>query len=99
MFGGVVLINGILAILLIEFFQAVGWREVQPAEGSEAAAALYELEPIDDVAVLAERHLVDLLEGATLREAGPPWHRHPAISPARPEDWIDFLCRHPARRQ
>ena len=56
-----------------------------------------ELEPIDDVAVLAERHLVRLLEGATLREAGPPWHRHPAISLARAEDWIDFLDRHPFR--
>jgi hypothetical protein len=39
-FGGVVLINGILAILLIEFFQAIGWWEVQPAGGSAAAAAL-----------------------------------------------------------
>jgi hypothetical protein len=58
-----------------------------------------ELEPIDDVVVLAERHLVDLLEGATLREAGPPWRRHPAISLARPEDWIDFLDRHPSRRR
>jgi hypothetical protein len=38
-FGGVVLINGILAILLIEFFQAIGWWEVQPA-GASAAAAL-----------------------------------------------------------
>jgi hypothetical protein len=34
-FGGVVLINGILAILLIEFFQSIGWWEVQPAGGAE----------------------------------------------------------------
>jgi hypothetical protein len=58
-----------------------------------------ELEPIDDVVVLAERHLVDLLEGATLHEAGPPWHRHLAISLARPEDWLDFLDRLPARER
>lgn len=58
-----------------------------------------ELEPIDGVTVLAERHLVGLLEGATLRQAGPPWHRHAAISLAQPEDWIDFLDRHPARRR
>ena len=58
-----------------------------------------ELEPIDDVAVLAERHLVGILEGATLREAGPPWNRHPAIAMARPEEWLDFLDRHPSRSQ
>jgi hypothetical protein len=58
-----------------------------------------ELEPIDDVLFLAERHLVAILEGATLREAGPPWHRHLAVSLARPEDWIDFLDRHPTRRR
>ncbi|HEX5013843.1 MAG TPA: hypothetical protein VFV72_06740 [Candidatus Limnocylindrales bacterium] len=39
-FGGVVLINGILAILLIEVFQAIGWWEVQPADRREGAAAL-----------------------------------------------------------
>ena len=53
-----------------------------------------ELQPIDEVAVLAERHLAGLLEGATLREAGPPWHRHLALSLARAEDWIGFLDRH-----
>jgi hypothetical protein len=58
-----------------------------------------ELEPIDDVTVLAERRLVEVLEGATLREVGPPWHRHLAISLARPEEWIDFLDRHPSRRR
>jgi hypothetical protein len=39
-FGGVVLINGILAIVLIEFFQSIGWWEVQPAAGAEGTAAL-----------------------------------------------------------
>jgi hypothetical protein len=39
-FGGAVLINGILGILLIEFFQAIGWWEVPPATGAEGAAAL-----------------------------------------------------------
>lgn len=57
-----------------------------------------ELEPIEGVAILTQRHLVGLLEAATLREAGPPWHRHPAISLAPPEAWIDFLDRHPSRR-
>lgn len=68
--------------------------------GEPAAEPCYvELEPIDNVVVLAERHLVDTLEGATVREAGPRWHRHPAISLARPEDWIDFLDRHSSRRR
>ena len=39
-FGGVVLINGVLAILLIEFFQSIGWWEVQSAGSAEGAAAL-----------------------------------------------------------
>jgi hypothetical protein len=56
-----------------------------------------ELEPIDEVVVLAERHLVGVLDGATLREGGPPWQRHLVISLARPDDWIDFLDRHPSR--
>jgi hypothetical protein len=55
-FGGVLLINGILAILLIEFFQSIGWWEVQPAGGSEAGAALLgrlgvTLSPTDDMSV------------------------------------------------
>jgi hypothetical protein len=40
LFGGVVLINGLLAILLIEFFQSIGWWDIQPAGGAEGAAAL-----------------------------------------------------------
>lgn len=39
-FAGVILINGLLAILLIEFFQSIGWWEVRPAGGMEGAAAL-----------------------------------------------------------
>jgi hypothetical protein len=39
--GGVLLINGILAILLITFFQAIGWWEVQSATGSGGAGALW----------------------------------------------------------
>jgi hypothetical protein len=58
-----------------------------------------ELDPIDDVPVLAERHLVDLLGGASLREAGAPWHRHLTVALARPEDWIVFLDRHRSRRR
>lgn len=40
LFGGVVLINGILAILLIEFFQSIGWWEVPVMEGTPGAAVL-----------------------------------------------------------
>lgn len=40
LFGGVVLVNGILAILLIEFLQSIGWWEVPPAGAGEGAAAL-----------------------------------------------------------
>lgn len=39
-FGGVVLINGILAILLIEFFQSIGWWEVPIMEEAQGAAVL-----------------------------------------------------------
>jgi hypothetical protein len=37
-FGGVVLINGILALLLIEFSQVVGWWEVHAAGAAEETA-------------------------------------------------------------
>ncbi len=39
-FGGVVLVNGILAILLIALFQAIGWWEIQSVDGAHAAALL-----------------------------------------------------------
>ena len=58
-----------------------------------------ELEPIGEVSILAQRHLVDLLDGATLREAGPPWASPPGDLASRPEAWIDFLDRHPSRRR
>ena len=57
-----------------------------------------ELEPLERVIVLAEGSLLDLLDGATLRETGLPFARHLAISLARPERWIEFLEHHPARR-
>jgi hypothetical protein len=56
------------------------------------------LEPLEGVTVLAERSLLDLLDGATIREAGLPFSRHLAISLKRPEMWIEFLERNPARR-
>ena len=34
LFTGVVLVNGILAILLIELFQVIGWWEASAAEGA-----------------------------------------------------------------
>jgi hypothetical protein len=42
LFGGVALINGILAILLIDFFQALGWWVVLPPGSEGAADALSE---------------------------------------------------------
>ena len=40
LFGGVVLVNGILAALLIEFLQAMGWWEVRAAETSHGPIEL-----------------------------------------------------------
>lgn len=57
-----------------------------------------ELRPIDDVIVLAERSLLDVIDGATLHEGGLPFARHLAITLERPERWIEFLEHHPARR-
>jgi hypothetical protein len=57
-----------------------------------------ELEPLEGVTVLAEKSLLELLAGATLHEAGPPFARHLAISLVRPERWIEFLDHHPGRR-
>jgi hypothetical protein len=56
------------------------------------------LEPLEDVTVIAERNLLTLLFGATLREAGLPFARHLAITMVQPERWIEFLEHHPARR-
>ena len=67
----------------------VGEPDVEPC--------FIELNPIEGVVVLAHRRLIDLLNGATLREAGPPWNRHLALTLATPEAWIDFLETHPCR--
>jgi hypothetical protein len=40
LFGGVVLVNGFLAMLLIELLQALGWWEVAAADGANGAAVL-----------------------------------------------------------
>lgn len=56
-----------------------------------------ELASVGGVTVLAQRRLLDLLEGARLVEAGPPWDRHIILALARPEAWIDFLERHGRR--
>jgi hypothetical protein len=61
--------------------------------GEPASERCYiELESIDAVTVLAERHLVGLLEGATLREAGPPW-ASPPHNFARPPGSMDRRAR------
>jgi len=39
LFAGVVLVNGILAILLIELLQAMGWWQVAASEGAKDATA------------------------------------------------------------
>ena len=74
----------------------VGDIEVMVGE-PDSEPCLIELDPVEGVVVLAHRRLIDLLDGATLREAGPPWHRHLALTLAKPEAWIDFLERHPSR--
>ena len=56
------------------------------------------LAPLEGVSVLAERSLLGLLDGASIREAGLPFTRHLAISLQRPERWIEFLDQHPSRR-
>jgi len=53
---------------------------------------------VDVFTVLAERNLLELLAGATLRETGLAIARHLAISLDRPERWIEFLEHHPGRR-
>jgi len=67
--------------------------------GVPAAEPRYvELEPLKGVVILAERSLLDLLEGATLCEVGLPFVRHLAILLDRPGRWVEFLEHHPARR-
>lgn len=56
-----------------------------------------ELESIEGVVVLAQRSLVEVLDGARLDEAGPPWNRRVSVVLAGPETWIDFLERHGTR--
>ena len=38
LFAGVLLVNGILALLLIELFRAIGWWEPWTPEGAQGAA-------------------------------------------------------------
>ena len=59
-----------------------------------------ELRPVDGVRVLAHHLLLELLTdgGATLRLSGIGPFRHVAVTLPRPERWIDFLERCPARR-
>jgi hypothetical protein len=68
--------------------------ELPPAE-----PRYVELEALDGVSVIAERSLIGLLIGATIREGGLPLARHLAISLDRPEQWIEFLEHHPAPRR
>jgi hypothetical protein len=37
LFAGIVLVNGILALLFIGFAQAIGWWDVSTSEGAETA--------------------------------------------------------------
>ena len=58
-----------------------------------------ELDPIGDVRVLAERHLLEPLRaGGELRFRGPAFAHRLALSIDRPERWLKFLERHPGDR-
>ncbi|MBA3688159.1 MAG: hypothetical protein H0W81_04960 [Chloroflexi bacterium] len=59
-----------------------------------------ELEPLGDVRVLAERHLLQLLAARTeLRLGGPAFARHLMVVIERPERWLEFLEAHPGNRR
>ncbi len=58
-----------------------------------------EIQAIEDVPVLVERSLLSLLVGATLRLGGLPFARHLFLALSRPEQWIEFVERHPTRRR
>ena len=57
-----------------------------------------EIQAIEGVSVLVERSLLYLLEGATLRLGRLPFARHLHLSLSHPEQWLEFLERHPTRR-
>ena len=72
----------------------VGFRSVLPE--SDYA----ELQPIGDVRVLAERHLLDLLAtGAEVKVGGPVFAHHLALAIDQPERWLEFLEHHPGNRR
>jgi hypothetical protein len=57
-----------------------------------------EIEPIGDVRVLVERHLIGLLaSGAGLCRHSRPWGQVLSLSLVQPERWVDFLESHPGR--
>ena len=59
-----------------------------------------ELEPVDDVPILAETRVLEVLAGGVgLRLAGPSFAPHLAVTLPRPEAWLDFLHDHPHRRR
>lgn len=67
---------------------AVSWRDADVEEIRTA-----ELEPVDGVRVVADRHLLDVLAVGepVLTLAGPSFARHLAVRLDRPEVWIAFL--------
>lgn len=50
-----------------------------------------QLAALEGVAVLSERSLLSVLNGAVIRQAGPPFARHLALTLRRPEAWFAFL--------
>jgi len=61
---------------------------------------LVELDPVDDVRVLAERDLLLLLAtGASLRLAGGLGGSRVAVDLDQPEAWLAFLESHPKSRR
>ncbi len=60
----------------------------------------WELDPIGDVRILAEEHLLEPLgAGGELRFGGPAFAQHLTLSIDEPERWLEFLERHPGTRR
>jgi hypothetical protein len=91
--------------LVIDYFASrrcgVTIGDLNVTFGSMRAGSDYwELDPIGDVRILAEEHLLEPL-GAVgeLRFGGPAFAQHLTLSIDEPERWLEFLERHPGTRR
>jgi hypothetical protein len=67
--------------------------------GRRRGADFVDIEPVEAVPVVVEPDLLEVLAGgAELRLGGTAFSRHLVVWLDRPEDWLDFLDRHPATR-